>query len=91
MKDSKREVFSEILTSKDVREMLCVSHTTLQRMRNRGDLTGYKLSGRVYYKRSEIMSSLESGKLASACSVSNSKNQKSKVGNSKIEGTPAKN
>lgn len=84
MQNSKETVFNEILTSKDIRKLLCVSQSTVQRMRKKGELTGYKMSGRVYYKRSEVLSSLESGKLNSACDVATTKE---KVGSSSKSGS----
>lgn len=52
----------EILTPKDVMALLEISRSTLQRMCNKGELISYKLSGKLYFKRSEIVSAIEAGK-----------------------------
>lgn len=70
MKDSKKSPFKEIMTSNDVMDLLCVSRSTVHRMSKKGKLPSYKLSGRIYFKRDEIMKSLEAGKIESACSTS---------------------
>jgi len=42
------------LTSKDVREMLSISASSLQNLRISGEIQGTKIGGKWYYEYSEI-------------------------------------
>jgi DNA-binding transcriptional regulator PaaX len=48
----------EIMTPSAVMSMLDVCRATLTRMQSRGDFPYYKFGKRVYYRRSEILTSL---------------------------------
>jgi excisionase family DNA binding protein len=52
----------EILTPKEVMELLDISRSTLQRLKKKGELLSYKFSGKIYFKRSEILAAVEAGK-----------------------------
>lgn len=52
----------EILNPNEVMELLGISRATLQRLKKRGDLPSYKFSGKIYFKRSEIMAAVDAGK-----------------------------
>jgi len=51
-------MINEIMTLKEVEKFLSVSYATVRRMRLRGDLKAYRFSGRLYFKRSEIVASI---------------------------------
>ena len=65
MLDQSSTTTKEILTPKDVMELLDISRSTLQRLAKKGKLISYKLSGRIYFKRSEIIEAVEAGKSTS--------------------------
>ena len=48
----------EIMTMADVAQLLDVHPSTIHRMRERGEIIGYKFGKRVYFRRSEIMASI---------------------------------
>lgn len=50
------------LRSKDVREMLGISDSTLQTMRINGTIPCYRLGNSWFYREDEIIAALESGK-----------------------------
>lgn len=50
------------LRSKDVRQMLGISDSTLQTMRINGSISAYKLGASWFYREDEIVSALEAGK-----------------------------
>ncbi len=52
----------EILTAKDVMKWLEISRQTLYRLVKQEQFTAYKLSGKLFFKRSEIMKAIENGK-----------------------------
>ena len=49
---------TELLTRKEVAKLLRVSLPTLHDWTKRGIIKGYRIEGKVYYKRSEIEESL---------------------------------
>ncbi|MEL7249903.1 MAG: helix-turn-helix domain-containing protein [Bacteroidota bacterium] len=55
-------IVKEVLTPKDVMNLLGISRSTLQRLKKKGTLIGYKFSNKVYFKRSEILAAIEAGK-----------------------------
>lgn len=55
-----REQQVKLLTRKEVAEMLRISLPTLNQWTKMGKLKAYRKSGRVYYKRNEILHELES-------------------------------
>ncbi len=52
----------EILTAKEVAELLGLHPRTITRMRKKGVLIAYEFYGRKYYKYSEIVALIEAGK-----------------------------
>lgn len=50
------------LRSKDVRNMLGISDSTLQTMRINGSIPSYKLGSSFFYKLEEILAALEAGR-----------------------------
>lgn len=52
----------EILTAKEVAELLGLHPRTITRMRKKGILIAYVFYGRKYYKYSEIAALIEAGK-----------------------------
>ena len=56
----RKEQQVELLTRKEVAEMLRISLPTLHQWTKVGKLKGYKKSGRVYFKRNEVINALES-------------------------------
>lgn len=52
----------EILTTKEVAELLGVHPRTVTRMRKKGVLIAYTFYGRRYYKYSEISALIEAGR-----------------------------
>jgi excisionase family DNA binding protein len=63
--NSKSDVYTpkEILTAKDVMEWLEISRPTLYRLTKKGIITAYKLTGKLFFKRSEIMAVIEAGRI----------------------------
>lgn len=53
---------SNWMRSKDVREMLNISDSTLQTLRINGTIPSYKLGTSWFYKHDEIIAALEAGK-----------------------------
>lgn len=53
----------EILTAKDVMGWLEISRPTLYRLTKKGVITAYKLTGKLFYKRSEIIEAIEAGRI----------------------------
>jgi len=51
----------ELLTSKDVMELLQISRNTYNRLREEGILKVYALKGKLYSKRSEILTAINDG------------------------------
>jgi len=51
------------LRSKHVRELLCISDSTLQNLRVKGIIPAYRLGDSWFYKESEILAALEEGKI----------------------------
>lgn len=49
----------EILSTKATTELLSLSVRTIYRMTKKGMLTRYKLSGKFYYKMSDILAALK--------------------------------
>lgn len=49
------------LRSKDVRQMLRISDSTLQSMRISGAITAYKLGSSWFYREDQIIADLEAG------------------------------
>lgn len=52
----------EILSTKEVAELLSISARTVDRMMKKGILKPYSFYGKKYYKYSEIVKSIEAGK-----------------------------
>jgi hypothetical protein len=52
----------ELLKSKDVREMLGISHGTLQTLRINGTLSYTKVGGTLYYEREDVMKAVNLNK-----------------------------
>lgn len=50
------------LRSRDVRKMLGITDSTLQNLRIKGSIPAYRLGSSWFYKESEIMDAMESGK-----------------------------
>lgn len=50
------------MRSKQVRQMLGISDSTLQTMRINGSIPSYKLGSSWFYKESEIIAALEAGR-----------------------------
>ena len=50
------------LRSKDVREMLGISDSTLQTMRINGSIPSYKLGSSWFYREDEIVAALDAGR-----------------------------
>ena len=50
------------LRSRDVRQMLSISDSTLQTMRINGSIKAYKLGASWFYREDEIISALESSR-----------------------------
>lgn len=53
----------EFLTRNEARELLKINLSTLTRWTQKGDLISYVINQRVYYKRSEIVLTLERNKI----------------------------
>ncbi|MBS1744000.1 MAG: helix-turn-helix domain-containing protein [Bacteroidetes bacterium] len=49
----------EIMSRKEVKELLQISYPTLNTWTKQGKIKAYKQGGKVYFKRSEIINSLE--------------------------------
>lgn len=49
----------ELLSSADVMEMLNISRTSLYRLRDEGILNAYKVMGKIYFRRSEVLASID--------------------------------
>lgn len=58
-----KERGKEVLTTKDLMFMLDISRQSIYRLMKSGKLSAYKLSGRLYFKRSEVMAALEENKV----------------------------
>ena len=54
------------LRSKDVREMLGISDSTLQTMRIKGTIPTYKLGPMWFYREDEIIAALFAGKVTNS-------------------------
>ena len=52
----------EILTTKEVLDFLVISRPSLYRLMKKDKIQGYKLGGKLYFKRSEIIAAVEAGK-----------------------------
>lgn len=50
---------SEVLTRKQASKFLSISLTTLKTWTKNGLIQAYSLGGRIYYKRSELVNSLQ--------------------------------
>lgn len=50
------------LDSKQVMEFLRISRVTLNRLKGKGELQAYKLGGKLFFKRDEILAKIEAGK-----------------------------
>lgn len=57
------EKITKWLRSKDVREMLGISDSTLQTLRIKGSIPAYRLGSSWFYKEDEILQILETNKL----------------------------
>ena len=51
--------YKELLTTKDVMEMLNISRTSLYRLRDEGILVAYKIYGKVYFKKKEVFAAMD--------------------------------
>lgn len=51
-----------LLRSKEVRDMLNISDSTLQTMRVNGTIPAYRLGSSWFYREDEILAALEAGK-----------------------------
>lgn len=56
------ETPKEILTTKEVLGFLGISRPSLYRLMKKNKIQGYKLGGKLYFKRSEIIAVIEAGK-----------------------------
>ena len=50
------EPLSEYMTPKETADLLKINDTTVWRWTKKGTLTSYSFEGKVYYKRSEVLS-----------------------------------
>lgn len=50
------------LDTAQVMQFLRISRVTLSRLKEKGILNGYKLGGKLFYKRAEILKAIEAGK-----------------------------
>lgn len=53
----------DIITSSELMKWLKISRQTLHRWKEKGILTSYMLGGTLFFKRSEVMESIEQGKI----------------------------
>jgi excisionase family DNA binding protein len=53
----------DLLNRKEATELLSISYPTLKRYVKEGLIPFYKIRGRVYFKHSELMNSLEKNKI----------------------------
>lgn len=51
-------ILPEIMTAKAVRDLLKVSRATLHRMERRNIFPAYKIGGKKFYRRSEILEAI---------------------------------
>lgn len=58
------------LRSKDVREMLGISDSTLQSMRIKGTIPAYQLGSSWFYREEEILATLLANKVSNALPIS---------------------
>jgi excisionase family DNA binding protein len=59
--DSVKE--KEILSAKEVMSWLEISRPTLYRLTRAGKVAAYKLAGKLFYKRSELIRAIEAGRI----------------------------
>lgn len=64
-KEKKDERPTRWLRSREVREMLGISDSTLQTLRINGSIPAYRLGSSWFYKEDEIIRSLENNRLKS--------------------------
>lgn len=53
----------EILSAKEVMAWLEISRPTLYRLSRDRKISAYKLAGKLFYKRSELLQAIEAGKI----------------------------
>jgi excisionase family DNA binding protein len=53
--DKRPKETKELLTSKEVRELLSISNVTLHKWINEGRLISYKMHSKLYFKYSDLM------------------------------------
>ena len=56
-----KQIPAEIMTAKDVMDLLKISRNTYNRLREEGILKAYALKGKLYSKRSEILQAISDG------------------------------
>ena len=52
-------IYPKLLSKKDVAKLFNCSIRTIERLRNKGELTAYKIGGRILFKEIEIQEYLE--------------------------------
>ncbi|HPD66382.1 MAG TPA: helix-turn-helix domain-containing protein [Bacteroidia bacterium] len=62
MHPESEEIHSELMTRKETADFLNISLVCLNNWTKTGILTSYNISGKVYYKRHEIMQALQKNK-----------------------------
>lgn len=62
MKDNTDFEPNPFLDSAQVIEFLRISRATFSRLRVKGELQAYKLGGKLFFKRDEILAKIEAGK-----------------------------
>ncbi len=62
MKESTAIQPNPFLDSAQVMKFLRISRMTLNRLKGKGELQAYKLGGKLFFKRDEILARIEAGK-----------------------------
>ena len=54
---------NEVMTTQEVADLFKVHRSTIHKMRERGEITAYKFSKRVYFLRSELIATVRANRI----------------------------